>query len=72
VSYIVRSLSFDKGILGRPKINNIGSGKPLSVHNFCSYWWKKWDAKGELIIGAVPYKKNEVMRYVPEIDKDNE
>ena len=71
VSDIIQSLSFDKSISGSPKINNIGSGKPLSVHQFCSYWWKKWNAKGELIIGALPYRKDEVMRYVPEIDKKN-
>lgn len=71
VSDIMRSLSFDRIVSGNPKIDNIGSGNAVSVHQFCSYWWKKWNAKGKLIIGAVPYREDEVMRYVPKINKKN-
>jgi len=31
------------------------------------FWWKEWSATGKLLVGEVPYRKNEVMRYVPKI-----
>ena len=52
---------------GIPMIKNLGTGKPTTVAEFSSYWWKHWKAKGKLKIGALPYRENEVMRYVPEI-----
>ena len=63
----VNSLLFDKVVSGIPMIKNIGTGKPITVREFSEYWWKKWKAKGELQIGEVPYRKNEVMKYVPKI-----
>jgi nucleoside-diphosphate-sugar epimerase len=71
VSDIIASLSFEGYITLGPTITNIGSGEPSSVYQFCSYWWKEWGAKGNLISGAMPYRKGEVMRYVPKIDKRN-
>lgn len=50
-----------------PKFRNIGSGKPQSILEFSSYWWRKWEAKGDLLIGVIPYRNGEVMRFVPEI-----
>lgn len=52
---------------GEPKIENVGTGKPQTLRAFAEDWWKQWNAKGKLKIGAVPYRANEVMRYVPEI-----
>ncbi len=48
-------------------VKNVGSGKPQSIAEFSQYWWKKWEAKGNLIVGALPYREGEVMRYVPKI-----
>lgn len=70
VYHIIQSLSFNLITPGVPKISNIGSGNILTVYEFCSYWWQKWGAKGKLIVGKVPYRENEVMRYVPELAKD--
>tara|TARA_A100001035_G_scaffold259315_1_gene236671 strand:- start:6998 stop:7846 length:849 start_codon:yes stop_codon:yes gene_type:complete len=53
-----------------PLVLNVGSGNPTTVLDFCKYWWKKWGAKGKLIPGDFNYRKNEVMRYVPYIEKD--
>ena len=50
-----------------PRILNIGSGKPQSVLDFSQYWWNKWNAKGDLLIGKIPYKQSEIMRYVPKL-----
>jgi UDP-glucose 4-epimerase len=52
---------------GEPKIENVGTGKPQTLRAFAEFWWKQWNAKGRLKIGALPYRENEVMRYVPEI-----
>ncbi|MEO0508493.1 MAG: NAD-dependent epimerase/dehydratase family protein [Verrucomicrobiota bacterium] len=51
-----------------PKIKNIGSGSPLTLADFCSKWWKQFNAKGELLIGALQYRNGEVMRFVPKVD----
>jgi len=46
---------------------NIGSGSPISLADFASSWWSHWQAKGTLKIGALPHRKHEVMRFVPEV-----
>lgn len=51
-----------------PAVINVGSGKPQSILDFSRYWWKKWGADGNLIVGEIPYRKGEVMRFVPKID----
>lgn len=48
-------------------VKNIGSGIPQSVLEFSKYWWNKWEAKGQLQVGLLPYREGEVMRYVPKI-----
>jgi len=63
----VSALSFDDVEFGKPLIKNVGTGKPQSVREFSEYWWKYWNAKGKLEIGAIPYRENEVMRFVPEV-----
>jgi nucleoside-diphosphate-sugar epimerase len=50
---------------GVPLVYNVGSGKPVSMRGFAEHWWKKWAAKGTLRVGALPYRPNEVMRFVP-------
>jgi nucleoside-diphosphate-sugar epimerase len=52
---------------GEPKIENVGAGKPQTLRAFAEHWWKQWGAKGKLKNGDVPYRVNEVMRYVPQI-----
>ena len=69
VSDIMASLSFEESVTSYPTITNIGSGQPLSVYQFCSYWWKEWGAKGSLIRGAIPSREGEVKRYVPKIEE---
>lgn len=50
---------------GAPKIENVGTGQPQTLRAFAEFWWKQWNAKGQLKIGVLPYRDNEVMRYVP-------
>lgn len=53
---------------GNPTIKNIGTGKPQSLLNFAEMCWTNFEAKGKILPGNIPYRKNEVMRYVPKIE----
>jgi nucleoside-diphosphate-sugar epimerase len=50
---------------GRPLVLNLASGKPVSLREIAGTWWKQFEAKGQLLVGAVPTRPNEVERYVP-------
>ena len=54
-------------IKGSPLVVNVGSGCPQTVRQFCEYWWAKESQGGRLLIGAKPYRANEIMRYVPSL-----
>jgi len=49
---------------GEPEIHNLGTGRPMSLKSFAEVQWKKFGATGRLKRGDIPYRKNEVMRYV--------
>jgi nucleoside-diphosphate-sugar epimerase len=66
----VSSLLFDKVKSGLPMVKNIGTGKPITVCEFSKYWWNKLEAKGKLQVGVIPYRKNEIMRFVPMIENN--
>jgi nucleoside-diphosphate-sugar epimerase len=65
--YFVDACLNDDLVAGHPKFYNVGSGKPQSILEFSEYWWQKWQAKGRLLIGKIPYREGEVMRYVPKV-----
>lgn len=50
---------------GKPLIRNIGAGQPTTLRAFAEDWWSRWEAKGKLLPGAIPYPPKEIMRYVP-------
>lgn len=50
---------------GEPKVVNIASGTPVTLRDFAEGFWHGWGATGHLRLGAVPYRPDEVMRYVP-------
>jgi len=50
------------------KTLNIGTGNGSSLFDFASYWWKRWNAKGRILQGALPYRKNEIMRCIANMD----
>ncbi len=54
---------------GFPKIANLGTGIPQTLAQFANRWWVYWNAPGKLKLGALPYRHNEVMRYVPDLTK---
>lgn len=52
------------------EVENLASGTPQTLKEFAQYWWKEWSAKGDIKFGAIPYRKNEVMRFVPSLKSD--
>lgn len=52
---------------GKPEIRNLGSGKPQTLAGFSETWWQRWGASGKLLLGAIPYRPNETMRYAPKL-----
>ncbi|WP_100627192.1 NAD-dependent epimerase/dehydratase family protein [Algoriphagus formosus] len=52
---------------GKPLVRNLGTGKAQSILEFSESWWNKWGAKGKLLVGQLPYRNGEVMRYAPEV-----
>ena len=49
-------------------IKNVGSNNNLKLKDFAYQEWKKLNAKGNIILGYYPYKENEIMSYMPELD----
>jgi len=44
---------------------NLSSGVPCTLSSFAQYWWKYWGAQGRLLLGEIPYRRGEIMRYIP-------
>ena len=51
-----------------PTALNLGTGNPLTIREFALKWWKHWNAGGSLSFGAIPYRRGEVMSYIPKVD----
>ena len=49
-------------------ISNLGTGKPKSLKAFAQELWDIHSKEGVLNIGSLSYRKNEIMRYVPNIE----
>jgi nucleoside-diphosphate-sugar epimerase len=54
-------------VIGNPKIVNVASGCAVSMRAFAEHHWKKWGATGSLQFGAIPYRQNEQMKFIPKI-----
>lgn len=64
---LIQALKFENTEFGKPLFKNVGTGNPLSVRDFAEFWWKKWSATGQINFGSIPYRKDEVMIYVPDL-----
>jgi UDP-glucose 4-epimerase len=52
---------------GRPAVHHVGAGQARSLLEFARQEWQRFGARGQLLVGAVPPRAREVLRYVPEI-----
>lgn len=64
---ILRLIDHD-GPRSCPRIYNLGSGRPQSLRDFALDQWDKNKSNGKVNFGKIPYRKNEVFRYVPEVN----
>ena len=53
----------NKLISGRPLVVNCASGNPQTVKDFCIENWNKFSKGGNLDIGSLSYRDNEVISY---------
>jgi nucleoside-diphosphate-sugar epimerase len=54
---------------GIPRTVNLGSCEHITLRSFAEKEWVRLQATGSLAFGKLPYRLNEVMRYVPEVTK---
>jgi len=65
---IIKAIEFSSVKSGIPIVQNIGSGERQTVLQFSKFWWKKFNATGKLLPGAIPYRDNEVMNLFPKLN----
>ena len=58
----VEALDFTGCVPGRPIVGHVATGQPKSLLTFAQHWWRHWGGAGKLLVGAMPYRHNEVMR----------
>ena len=46
-------------------VYNLSSNNFLSIREFAVQEWSNCNAPGSLLFGALPYRENEVMKFVP-------
>ena len=68
VKHLINCCSRKDVIKGVPLVFNIGSGSPISIINFAKKEWKRFNAKGQLLIGYMPERENEPNSFVPDLD----
>lgn len=61
---LVQALDFSNVQAGTPLIGHLATGQPQTLLAFVQHWWQHWGATGQLQVGAVPYRANEMMRLV--------
>lgn len=61
---LTRNLIFENAEAGCPKVHHITSNNPTTIRQFSEFWWSEWGAKGNLLFGAIPYRKGEIMKFV--------
>lgn len=49
-------------------VKNVGTGKPTTVREFVEGWWEHWNATGKILVGALPDRKSEPVRFVAGLD----
>lgn len=64
----LQALTFENVELGRPHLYNVGTGHAQTLLDFARYWWKAFGASGQLLVGNVASRPEEVPRLVADID----
>lgn len=64
-SHLTKSLTRSDAEAGTPLIRNLASGLPINLRDFAEFCWADFKAAGDLKVGAIPSRPDEVKRYVP-------
>lgn len=63
---LIEALKNNHVVSGKPLVINIGSGREITLADFAKKEWKRFNAKGKLIIGGLKNRENDLKRLVPE------
>ncbi len=58
----VRELDFSDTLPGQPLVRHVATGQSQTLLCFVQQWWRHWGGTGQIVVGAIPYRKNEIMR----------
>lgn len=61
---LLKTVTMPDVIPGCPYVANVATGQPLALKDFAELWWRKLGARGRLLVGAIPYRSVEPMRFV--------
>ncbi|MCR9294637.1 MAG: NAD(P)-dependent oxidoreductase [bacterium] len=67
VNALVRAVERTDVLAGQPLIENIASGQARSLRDFAEACWQGWNAKGKLLVGAKPPRRNDIQRFAAEV-----
>lgn len=68
----VDAIAAQPPVAGMTRVSHCGSGVPMSLKDFAEREWKNFHATGTLLFGSIEVRKNEVMRFVPQITGKNQ
>jgi len=57
----LRALDFSGAVVGEPAVEHVATGQPRTLLEFSRSWWREWNATGQLVVGALPYRQGEIM-----------
>lgn len=63
---IARQIDGNFPAAGQFACENLGTGRAQTLRSFAEHWWRAFEARGTLEVGALPYRAGEVMRFVAE------
>ena len=68
---LLDATGFEGETAGVPRVVPVATGHARSLADFARQWWEHWGATGTLRLGAVPYRRNELMKLVPKMPERN-
>lgn len=64
----IQALDFTDSLSGHPFVGHVATGQPQTLLTFVQHWWRHWGGTGQLLVGAVPYRENEIIRLTSRVN----